>query len=66
MLALQTEIRAKELMQMGVGVRLATIGKKATQYFKRRADQYDLSGGEHSVVLLRMHVDEMHKHITVV
>ncbi|KAK9837708.1 hypothetical protein WJX74_003539 [Apatococcus lobatus] len=41
----KTEQRARELMNMGVGVRLATIGKKATQYFKRRKDQYDLSGG---------------------
>ncbi len=38
---------------MGVGVRLATIGKKATQYFKRRKDQYDLSGGKpHSLASL--------------
>lgn len=35
----------KELLAMGVKVKLVTIGKKGTTYFKRRQDKYNLSGG---------------------
>lgn len=43
-MALQAEVRAKELMEMNVGVRLVTVGKKGNLYFKRRADKYNLAG----------------------
>ena len=34
MVAPQAEARAKELLGMGVGVKIVTIGKKAATYFK--------------------------------
>jgi len=39
----KTVLRAKELMGMGVKVKLVTIGRKGTTFFKRRTDTYDLA-----------------------
>lgn len=41
---LQTEIRAKELRQTNVDVKLVLVGKKGTTYFNRRQDQYNIAG----------------------
>ena len=41
--AAQAEKRAKELQETGVKVKLVTVGKKGTVYFKRRAKLYNLS-----------------------
>jgi F-type H+-transporting ATPase subunit gamma len=38
------ELRANELMKMGINVRILTVGKKGNVYFKRRANKYDLAG----------------------
>jgi hypothetical protein len=43
--AAQAERRAKELQETGVKVKLVTVGKKGTVYFKRRAKLYNLSSG---------------------
>ncbi len=40
----QGELRANELMKMGINVRILTVGKKGNVYFKRRANKYDLAG----------------------
>ncbi|KAK9815728.1 hypothetical protein WJX72_008646 [[Myrmecia] bisecta] len=40
----KVEIRAAELSKMGLNVKLITIGKKGTLYFKRRADRYNIAG----------------------
>ena len=39
----KTEERHAQLLAQGVEVDLITVGKKGTQYFKRRADQYNIS-----------------------
>ena len=39
----KTEERHKELLAQGVEVDLITVGKKGTQYFKRRTDQYNIT-----------------------
>jgi F-type H+-transporting ATPase subunit gamma len=39
----KAERRAKELQETGVKVKLVTVGKKGTVYFKRRAKLYNLS-----------------------
>jgi F0F1-type ATP synthase gamma subunit len=39
----QSEARIKELMALGVAVKVVTIGKKVGSYYKRRTAMYNLS-----------------------
>ncbi len=39
----QSEARIKELMALGVAVKVVTIGKKVGSYYKRRTAIYNLS-----------------------
>jgi F-type H+-transporting ATPase subunit gamma len=39
----KAERRAKELQEIGIKIKLVTVGKKGTVYFRRRADKYNLS-----------------------
>jgi F-type H+-transporting ATPase subunit gamma len=38
----KAEQRVAELKELGVSAKIVTIGKKASVYFKRRSDQYDI------------------------
>ena len=40
----QAEKRNKELQSLGVGVKVVCVGKKATSYFKRRLDRFEVAG----------------------
>lgn len=40
----QTEERNAELVQLGVKVKLVTVGKKGATYFKRRLDRFEIAG----------------------
>ncbi len=43
-LASQAEKRNKELVALGVGVKVVAVGKKAQIYFKRRKDRFEIVG----------------------
>ena len=43
-LASQAEKRNKELVSLGVGVKIVAVGKKAQIYFKRRKDRFEIVG----------------------
>ena len=40
----QTELRARELMKMGLNVKIMLIGKKGTTYFRRRSEIFNIAG----------------------
>ena len=40
----QTELRARELMKMGLNVKIMLIGKKGATYFKRRSEIFNIAG----------------------
>ena len=40
----QAEKRNSELQKLGVGVKIVCVGKKATAYFKRRLDRFEVAG----------------------
>ena len=41
---MQTELRARELMKMGLNVKIMLIGKKGATYFKRRSEIFNIAG----------------------
>lgn len=44
MMGWQAEKRNAELQKLGVGVKIVCVGKKATAYFKRRLDRFQVAG----------------------
>eukprot|EP00891_Asterochloris_glomerata_P000086 jgi/Astpho2/86/Aster-04559 len=40
----KTELRARELMKMGLNVKIMLIGKKGATYFKRRSEIFNIAG----------------------